>query len=76
MRRVALIYNPASGQHSGGRASQVRDVIALLRKAEIEIPFQQRIDGQDQRLDHVVQEMGKTDGAEYAKAGFFGIRRP
>ncbi len=36
MRRVALIYNPASGQHSGGRASQVRDVIAVLRKAEIE----------------------------------------
>jgi diacylglycerol kinase (ATP) len=36
MRRVALIYNPASGQHSGGRASQVRDVIAVLRKAGIE----------------------------------------
>src|SRR5690242_19536452 len=36
MRRVALIYNPVSGQHSGGRASQVRNVIAILRKAEIE----------------------------------------
>ncbi len=36
MRRVALIYNPASGQHSGGRAAQVRDVIAVLRKAGIE----------------------------------------
>lgn len=36
MRRVALIYNPASGQLSGGRASQVRNVIAVLRKAEIE----------------------------------------
>src|SRR5579863_3959976 len=36
MRRVALIYNPASGQHSGGRASQVRNVIAVLRKAGIE----------------------------------------
>src|SRR6185437_6444476 len=36
MRRVALIYNPASGQHSGGRASQVRDVIAVLHKAQIE----------------------------------------
>jgi YegS/Rv2252/BmrU family lipid kinase len=36
MRRVALIYNPVSGQHSGGRASQVRNVIAVLRKAGIE----------------------------------------
>ncbi len=36
MRRVALIYNPASGQHSGGRASQVQNVIAVLRKAGIE----------------------------------------
>src|SRR5579859_5134170 len=36
MRRVALIYNPVSGQHSGGRASQIRNVIAVLRKAEIE----------------------------------------
>ena len=36
MRRVALIYNPVSGQHSGARASQVRNVIAVLRKAEIE----------------------------------------
>ncbi len=36
MRRVALIYNPVSGQHSGGRASQVRNVVAILRKAEIE----------------------------------------
>src|SRR5580704_10257903 len=36
MRRVALIYNPASGQHSGRRASQVQNVIAVLRKAGIE----------------------------------------
>src|SRR5579859_7981106 len=36
MRRVALIYNPVSGQHSGGRASQIRNVIAILRKAGVE----------------------------------------
>src|SRR5579863_1576628 len=35
MRRVALIYNPASGQSSGRRASQVRDVSAVLREAGI-----------------------------------------
>lgn len=36
MRRVALIYNPASGQYSGGRASLVRKVLAVLHKAGIE----------------------------------------
>lgn len=36
MRRVALIYNPASGQHSGRRASQVRSVMAILREAGID----------------------------------------
>ena len=36
MRRVALIYNPASGQYSGRRASQVRSVMAVLREAGIE----------------------------------------
>jgi diacylglycerol kinase (ATP) len=36
MRRVALIYNPASGQYSGRRASQVRSVMAVLREAGID----------------------------------------
>ncbi len=36
MRRVALIYNPASGQHSGRRASHVRSALAVLREAGIE----------------------------------------
>jgi YegS/Rv2252/BmrU family lipid kinase len=36
MRRVALIYNPASGQHSARRASDVRNVVSLLRKAGVE----------------------------------------
>jgi YegS/Rv2252/BmrU family lipid kinase len=36
MRRVALIYNPASGQHSARRASYVRNALAVLRKAGIE----------------------------------------
>lgn len=36
MRRAALIYNPASGQHSARRASYVQNALALLRKAGIE----------------------------------------
>lgn len=36
MRRVALIYNPASGQHSGRRASYIQKAIAVLREAGIE----------------------------------------
>ena len=36
MRRVALIYNPASGQHSGRRASYVRSALAVLHKAGVE----------------------------------------
>lgn len=36
MRRVALIYNPASGQYSARRAVVVRDVLAVLHKAGIE----------------------------------------
>jgi diacylglycerol kinase family enzyme len=36
MRRVALIYNPASGQHSGRRASYVQSALAVLREAGIE----------------------------------------
>jgi len=36
MRRVALIYNPASGQHSRRRSASVRNILAVLRKAGIE----------------------------------------
>jgi YegS/Rv2252/BmrU family lipid kinase len=36
MRRVALIYNPASGLHSGGRARTVQKTLAALRAAGIE----------------------------------------
>ncbi len=36
MRRVALIYNPASGQHSARRASYIRNALAVLRKAGVE----------------------------------------
>ncbi|MFZ0744682.1 MAG: YegS/Rv2252/BmrU family lipid kinase [Terracidiphilus sp.] len=36
MRRVALIYNPASGQYSARRAAVVRDALAVLHKAGIE----------------------------------------
>jgi diacylglycerol kinase (ATP) len=36
MRRVALIYNPASGQHSARRASYIQKAIAILRGAGIE----------------------------------------
>jgi YegS/Rv2252/BmrU family lipid kinase len=36
MRRVALIYNPASGQHSRRRASYVRSAVEVLRKAGVE----------------------------------------
>jgi YegS/Rv2252/BmrU family lipid kinase len=36
MRRVALIYNPASGQHSAKRTSVVRNLLSVLRKAGVE----------------------------------------
>jgi len=36
MRRVALIYNPASGQHSGRGASKIENIKAVLHKAGIE----------------------------------------
>src|ERR1035438_2622608 len=37
MRRVALIYNPASGQHSARRAGAVEDALAVLRGAGIAV---------------------------------------
>jgi diacylglycerol kinase family enzyme len=36
MRRVALIYNPASGQHSSRRSSYVQKALAVLRNAGVE----------------------------------------
>jgi diacylglycerol kinase (ATP) len=36
MRRVALIYNPQSGQHSGQREKSLQRAIAVLREAGIE----------------------------------------
>lgn len=36
MRRVALIYNPASGQHSARRTAHVQNTLAEFRKAGIE----------------------------------------
>jgi YegS/Rv2252/BmrU family lipid kinase len=37
MRRVALIYNPASGQHSSRRRAAIDRVLAILREARIEV---------------------------------------
>ena len=36
MRRVALIYNPASGQHSKGRRAAIAKALAVLREAGVE----------------------------------------
>jgi len=36
MRRVALIYNPASGQHSRGRRTAIAKALAVLREAGVE----------------------------------------
>jgi|CZKF01.1.fsa_nt_gi YegS/Rv2252/BmrU family lipid kinase len=36
MRRVALIYNPASGQHSRGRRTAIDKALAILREAGVE----------------------------------------
>lgn len=36
MRRAALIYNPASGQHSARRSSYVQKALTVLREAGIE----------------------------------------
>jgi hypothetical protein len=37
MQRVALIYNPASGQHSRGRRAAVDEALAVLREAGVEV---------------------------------------
>jgi YegS/Rv2252/BmrU family lipid kinase len=37
MRRVALIYNPASGQRQAGRIGLIADVLAVFRGAGIEV---------------------------------------
>ena len=36
MRRVALIYNPESGQHSAKRAKAISSIVAILRDAGLE----------------------------------------
>jgi len=36
VRRVALIYNPASGQHSSGRRAAIDKALAVLREAGVE----------------------------------------
>ena len=36
MRRVALIYNPVSGQHSNGRRAAINKALAVLHAAGIE----------------------------------------
>ena len=36
MRRVALIYNPASGQHSNGRRKAIDKAVAVLCEAGVE----------------------------------------
>ena len=36
MRRVALIYNPASGQHSARRSAAVSEIMTVLRDAGVE----------------------------------------
>lgn len=37
MRRVALIYNPASGQHPQKRAAQIAAVVSVLERAGVEV---------------------------------------
>ena len=36
MRRVALIYNPESGQHSNHRGAVIQDVLAVLRREGVD----------------------------------------
>jgi YegS/Rv2252/BmrU family lipid kinase len=36
MRRVALIYNPVSGQHSARRSAAIGEILAVLRAAGVE----------------------------------------
>jgi YegS/Rv2252/BmrU family lipid kinase len=37
MRSVALIYNPASGQHSRGRRASIDKALAILRESGVEV---------------------------------------
>ena len=41
---------------------------ADLHETQVEFAFEQRINGDDQRLHHVVEEMREADGAEHAEA--------
>ncbi|MCY1228443.1 hypothetical protein D9M72_407600 [compost metagenome] len=46
---------------------------ANLGEAQVEAPLEHRIDRQDQRLDHVVEEVGEADRGQHAEAGAFGL---
>ncbi len=55
-------------QHGGANLIGERDD-ADLREAQCELALQQGIDGDDQRLDHVVEEVREADGAEHVVPG-------
>ena len=41
---------------------------ADLRETQVKFALEQRIDGDDQRLHHVVEEMREADGAQHIEA--------
>ena len=58
-------------QQRSGTLKRQRDETDL-REAEIEGGFQRRIDGGQQRLHHVVQEMAERHGEQHTEGGAFG----
>jgi YegS/Rv2252/BmrU family lipid kinase len=59
LRRVALIYNPASGQYSGRRAAAVHDAADVLRTAGVEaIAFETDGPGSGTRRAREAAEQG------------------
>jgi YegS/Rv2252/BmrU family lipid kinase len=59
MRRVALIYNPVSGQHSARRASHIPNVQTILRDAGVEISaLETHAPGSAKALAHAAVRQG------------------
>jgi hypothetical protein len=74
-QRQRIRHRPAVGEHAHQRLQQRRGELvgqrdqSDLAEIEREIVLEDRIDGEDQRLDHVVEQMRKTDGAKDAEIG-------
>ena len=66
--RMPVGKTPHQGLQNGRRDLVRQCQQANLRETELVAAFEQRVQSQNQRLQHVVQKMGAADGAQYAVA--------